>query len=168
MKKQVSSSLSFFYKLTDTSYTSVAFISWMNNYNHIWIMVCNYSSMRDVFTKRFEVRENGNGLTKTSYRKSAITYSCMNVRWARLVNGVPGGWSNRLRRRNQSYPSLNWYSWYNYIALIGRWGWLNALWPSDALWRRQHVVYKTHIFHYERIPSNLRYCDFFKVDIIIF
>ena len=32
-------------------------------------MVCNYSSMRDVFTKRFEVRERGNGLAMTSYKK---------------------------------------------------------------------------------------------------
>ena len=39
---------------------------------------------------------------------------------------------------------------------------INPLWQSDAIWRRQHVVQKHHIFHYERIPSNLRCCDFLK------
>ena len=40
------------------------------------------------------------------------------------------------------------------------------MWPSDAIW--QHVVYKPYFVHYERLPSNLRFCDFFKEDIIIF
>ena len=39
---------------------------------------------------------------------------------------------------------------------------LNPLWPSDAIWRRQHVVLKPNIFHYERITSNLRCRDFLE------
>ena len=33
---------------------------------------------------------------------------------------------------------------------------------------RSILCKKTYIFHYERIPPNLRCCNFFKVDIIIF
>ena len=43
---------------------------------------------------------------------------------------------------------------------------LNPLWPSDALWRRQRDMYKPYSFRYEKIPSNLRFSDILKVDII--
>ena len=45
---------------------------------------------------------------------------------------------------------------------------INSSWPSDAILWRQHIVQELYIFHYERIPPNLRCCNFFKVDIIIF
>ena len=44
----------------------------------------------------------------------------------------------------------------------------NSSWPSDAILWRQHIVLKPYIFHYERIPPNLKWCNFLKVDIIIF
>ena len=45
---------------------------------------------------------------------------------------------------------------------------VNSSWPSDAILWRQHIVLKPYIFHYERIPPNLRRCNFLKVDITIF
>ena len=52
------------------------------------------------------------------------------------------------------YPTQRWSSSLTHLChqVTNR---FNTLWTSDAIWRRQHVVWKPYIFHYERIPSNV-------------
>ena len=86
-----------------------------------------------------------------------VLYSC-------IFMDIPIDHAGCINHLYQQY--LYFYSIF-YCRIYGRFSWLTHC-DQVTHYGDGSVLCKTLYFHYKRIPSNLRFCDFAKVDIIIF